>query len=53
MLDYGFAAVRRSLRNARRAATSTWFSRAALRTVLRVTATIPPMRRSMARSLGR
>jgi salicylate hydroxylase len=53
MLDYGFAAVRLSLRNARQAATSTRAGRAAFRTTLRLTAAVPPMRRAMARSLGR
>jgi 2-polyprenyl-6-methoxyphenol hydroxylase-like FAD-dependent oxidoreductase len=52
MLDYGFAAVRQSLRNARRAAHSSGLSRAAFRTTLRVTAAVPPMRRAMARGLG-
>jgi salicylate hydroxylase len=53
MLDYGFAAVRLSHRNARRAATSTRFGRAVFRGVLRMTAAVPPMRRAMARNLGR
>jgi len=53
MLDYGFAAVKQSLRNAQRAATSTRFSRAAFRTILRLTAAIAPMRAGMARGLGR
>jgi 2-polyprenyl-6-methoxyphenol hydroxylase-like FAD-dependent oxidoreductase len=53
MLDYGFAAVRRSLRNARQSATSTRLSRAAFRTTLRVIAAIPPIRRAVARNLGR
>jgi salicylate hydroxylase len=52
MLDYGFAAVKQSLRNARRAATSTWFGRAGFRTVVRLTAAVPPMRRGMLRGLG-
>jgi salicylate hydroxylase len=49
MLDYGFAAVRRSLRNTR----STYLSRAAFRTVLRVTAAVPALRDAFARDLGR
>jgi salicylate hydroxylase len=53
MLDYGFAAVRLSLRNARQAANSTRLSRTAFRTGLRVVAAVPPLRRSMARNLGR
>jgi salicylate hydroxylase len=52
MLDYGFAAVRLSLRNAERAATSTRLGRAGFRTVLRLTAAVPPIRRAMARGLG-
>jgi salicylate hydroxylase len=52
MLDYGFAAVRQSLRNASRAAHSSHLSRAAFRTTLRLTAAVPPMRRAMARGLG-
>ena len=53
MLGYGFAAVRRSLRNAQQAAGSTWVQRAAFRTVLRLTTAVPPMRHAMARGLGR
>jgi salicylate hydroxylase len=53
MLDYGFAAVKKSLKNAQQAARSTWAGRAAFRTMLRVTATVPPMRRAMLRNLGR
>jgi 2-polyprenyl-6-methoxyphenol hydroxylase-like FAD-dependent oxidoreductase len=52
MLDYGFAAVRKSLRNAQQAANSTRFGRAGFRTVLRLTAAVPPMRRAMLRGLG-
>ncbi|MEV4619806.1 hypothetical protein AB0J74_14000 [Asanoa sp. NPDC049573] len=52
MLRYGFAAVRKSLRNAEQAAHSTAPGRAAFRTVLRLTAAIPPLRRNMARDLG-
>ncbi|WP_433377632.1 FAD-dependent oxidoreductase [Actinoplanes sp. CA-142083] len=53
MLEYGFEAVRRSLRNARQSATSTHLSRAFFRTTLRATAALPPLRHAMARSLGR
>jgi salicylate hydroxylase len=52
MLEYGFAAVRQSLRNARQAGTSTRLGRAMFRTVLRMTAAVPPMRRAMVRNLG-
>jgi salicylate hydroxylase len=52
MLAYGFDAVRLSLRNARQAAHSTALSRATFRTVLRVTAALPPLRRRFAQTLG-
>jgi salicylate hydroxylase len=52
MLDYGFAAVRQSLRHAERAASTSWAGRAGFRTMLRLTAAIPPLRRAMARGLG-
>ena len=52
MLDYGFAAVRQSLRNAKRAASTSWAGRAGFRAMLRLTAVTPPLRRAMARGLG-
>jgi salicylate hydroxylase len=52
MLNYGFTAVRKSLRNAQQAATSTRVGRAAFRTVLRLTAVTPPLRCAMLRTLG-
>ncbi|MDG4827591.1 NAD(P)/FAD-dependent oxidoreductase [Asanoa sp. WMMD1127] len=52
MLRYGFAAVRQSLRNAEQAAHSTALGRAGFRTMLRLTAAVPPLRRGMARRLG-
>ena len=52
MLDYGFAAVRQSLRNAERAAGSTRLGRAGFRGVLRLTAAVPPIRHAVARRLG-
>jgi salicylate hydroxylase len=52
MLDYGFAAVRKSLRNARRAASATRAGRLGFRTMLRVTAATPPLRRAIARGMG-
>ncbi|MGK5684853.1 FAD-dependent oxidoreductase [Actinoplanes sp. URMC 104] len=52
MLRYGFAAVRLSLRNARQAANSTVLGRAGFRTVLRLTAAVPALRRRFARDLG-
>lgn len=53
MIGYGFAAVRRSYRNARRAGHGSALGRAVFRTSLRVTAAVPPLRRGLARGLGR
>lgn len=52
MLDYGFAAVRLSLRNARQTASPNRFGRTAFRTMLRTVSAVPPMRRRMAGRLG-
>jgi salicylate hydroxylase len=52
MRDYGFAAVKRSLSNARQAGSANRIARSALRTTLRIIAAIPPLRRRMAASLG-
>jgi 2-polyprenyl-6-methoxyphenol hydroxylase-like FAD-dependent oxidoreductase len=51
MREYGYAAVRLSLRNARQA-TSGPFSRTAFQTMLRATNTLPPLKRRFARALG-
>ena len=51
MREYGFAAVKLSLRNARQA-TSGPLSRAAFRAMLRATNTLPPLKRQFARALG-
>jgi salicylate hydroxylase len=51
MRDYGFAAVRLSLRNARQA-TSGPISRAAFRAILLATNTLSPLKRQFARTLG-
>ena len=51
MLDYGFAAVRLSLRNARQATSGGRAGRGAVRTALRVANAIPPVKRQMARSM--
>ena len=51
MLDYGFAAVRLSLRNARQATSGGRAGRGAVRTALRVAKAIPPVKRQMARSM--
>jgi salicylate hydroxylase len=53
MRDYGFAAVKRSLSNARQAGSASSLGRSAFRTVLRIVAAVPPLRRRMADSLGR
>jgi salicylate hydroxylase len=52
MLDYGFTAVKRSLNNARQAGSSSRVARSMFRTVLRIVAVVPPLRRRMIRSLG-
>lgn len=52
MLDYGFAAVKRSLRNARQAASTNRLARSAFRAVLRTVDAIPPVRRRVAAQLG-
>jgi salicylate hydroxylase len=52
MRDYGFAAVKRSLSNARRAGSANRVARGAFRTVLRIIAAVPPLQRRMADSLG-
>lgn len=53
MLDYGFAAVKQSLRNARQAGSGSRLGRAAVRTTMRITGAVPPLRRRMAARLGR
>lgn len=52
MRDYGFAAVRLSVSNAHQA-TATWPRRMALRTTLRATNAMPPLKRRFARNLRR
>jgi hypothetical protein len=52
MLRYGFAAVKRSLSNARQAGSANRLARGAFRTVLRIVAAVPPLRRRMVASLG-
>jgi len=52
MLDYGFAAVKRSLNNARQAGATSRLARSVFRTVLRVVSAVPPLRRLMINSLG-
>ena len=53
MRDYGFAAVKRSLSNARQAGSANRVARSAFRTVLHIVSGAPPLRRRMAASLGR
>ena len=52
MRDYGFAAVKRSLSNARQAGSANRLARGAFRTVLRIVAAVPSLRRQMINSLG-
>jgi 2-polyprenyl-6-methoxyphenol hydroxylase-like FAD-dependent oxidoreductase len=52
MLDYGFAAVKQSLRNARQAGSANRLARGAFRTGLRTVNAVPPLRRRMAAQLG-
>ena len=52
MLDYGFAAVKLSLRNAHQATSGSRLSRGAFRTVLRIVNAVSPLKRQMARSMG-
>jgi salicylate hydroxylase len=52
MLDYGFAAVRRSLRNARMAASANPIGRLAFRAVLRTASAVPPLKRAMFGGIG-
>ena len=52
MLDYGFAAVRQSLRNARQAGSANRLARVAFRTTLRTVNAVPALRRRMAAQFG-
>jgi salicylate hydroxylase len=52
MLDYGFAAVKRSLRNARQAGSTNRLSRLMFRGGLRTMSALPPLRRTLAATLG-
>jgi 2-polyprenyl-6-methoxyphenol hydroxylase-like FAD-dependent oxidoreductase len=52
MLDYGFAAVRRALRNTQLAGSAGRFGQFAFRSVLRMTNALPLAKRKMAASLG-
>jgi len=52
MLGYGFAAVRRSLRNAKQAGSANRPARHGFRGFLRLAAATPPIRKAMAAGLG-
>jgi len=52
MLDYGFAAVRQSLRNARQATSGNRMSRSAFKAALRVVNAVPPLKRRFAAAIG-
>jgi len=52
MLEYGFAAVRQSLRSAQQAGSTSRLSRAVFRATLRATDALPPLRRRMVARLG-
>jgi salicylate hydroxylase len=52
MRGYGFAAVAKSLRNARMGASANRPARLALRTTLRTVSAVPPMKRRFAAGLG-
>lgn len=53
MLDYGFAAVKQSLRNVKQAGSSNRLARIAFHSTLRTVNAIAPVRRRMAAQLGR
>ncbi len=52
MRDYGFAAVKLSLRNAKQAASGNRFGRLAFKTMLPTTNALPPLKRYFARRIG-
>ena len=52
MLDYGFAAVKTSLRNARQAASDRRLPRALFRSVLRLAEAAPPIKRTLFAGMG-
>jgi 2-polyprenyl-6-methoxyphenol hydroxylase-like FAD-dependent oxidoreductase len=52
MLDYGFAAVKRSLRNAQQAGAANRFGRLVFRGALRTMNALPPLRNKLAATLG-
>jgi 2-polyprenyl-6-methoxyphenol hydroxylase-like FAD-dependent oxidoreductase len=52
MLDYGFAAVKRSLRNARQAGAANRLGRSVFRAALRTMSALPPLRNKLAATVG-
>ncbi len=52
MLDYGFAAVKLSRRNAKQATSGSSLARSGFKLVLRTTNAIPPIKRQFARQIG-
>jgi 2-polyprenyl-6-methoxyphenol hydroxylase-like FAD-dependent oxidoreductase len=52
MIDYGFAAVRLSLRTAEQTISNNWLGRAMFKTALRVFALVPPLKRKVFADLG-
>jgi 2-polyprenyl-6-methoxyphenol hydroxylase-like FAD-dependent oxidoreductase len=52
MIDYGFAAVRLSLRTARQTVSNNWFGRSMFKAALRVFAMVPPLKRKVFADLG-
>jgi 2-polyprenyl-6-methoxyphenol hydroxylase-like FAD-dependent oxidoreductase len=52
MLDYGFAAVKRSLRNAQQAGSANRFGRIMFRGALRTMSVLPPIKTKLAAALG-
>ncbi|MDQ3790463.1 MAG: FAD-dependent monooxygenase [Actinomycetota bacterium] len=52
MIDYGFAAVRLSLRTAEQTISNNWLGRAMFKTALRFFALVPPLKRKVFADLG-
>jgi salicylate hydroxylase len=52
MIDYGFAAVRMSLRTARQTVSNNWLARSMFKAALRVFAAVPPLKRKVFADLG-
>jgi 2-polyprenyl-6-methoxyphenol hydroxylase-like FAD-dependent oxidoreductase len=52
MIDYGFRAVRASLRSAEQTISINWLSRSMFKTALRVFAAVPPLKRKMFANMG-